>query len=88
MFGDICQSRTNARICSYIPNFGEYKHEREVLPMIKKMANMFEVKAKFCPLKNKYKQLRLPKKTYRSSALDCAVARYAANASANQILKK
>ena len=28
------------------------------------------------------------RKSYRSSALDCAVARYAANASANQILKK
>ena len=27
-FGDVAQARTNARICSYIPNFGQYKQDR------------------------------------------------------------
>ena len=54
----------------------------------KKMSNMFVVKTKFCPLKISTSNLDYQKKRTAAVHRIAPGVRYAANASANQILKK
>jgi len=73
MLGEVGQARTNARICSYIPNFGQYKHDREGFTYDKTNDKYTCSQGKDLPSKKIItSRLGYQRKSYRSSALDCA----------------
>ena len=89
MLGDVGQARTNARICSYIPNFGQYKHDREGFTYDKTNDKYVCSQGKDLPFK-KISTSSLGYQRKPTEAVHWIVpgVSYAANASANQILKK
>gem|GEM_PF-3510062 len=73
MLGDVGQARTNARICSYIPNFGQYKHDREGFTYDKTNDKYTCSQGVDLPFKKiSTSRLGYQRKSYRRSALDCA----------------
>jgi len=73
MLGEVGQARTNARICSYIPNFGQYKHDREGFTYNKTNDKYTCSQGVDLPFKKIItSRLGYQRKSYRSSALDCA----------------